>query len=169
MNPAPRRSLAIVATGVLIAAVLVVVALSHGGDERADGTLPARAPAPVVVHGDEHDQEAPALGNADRAAARRTALAFVRTYLPVLYGQKTTRGLTMATADLRRSLRGVREPPRAVRRRHPRLQRIQLTIQTSRSVVANATVRDGVAPPFDVVFTIERRGSAWIVSDLASD
>ena len=169
MKQSPGRSVAIVTAGVLVAITLVIVGLTSGG-ERAQEPAPVRAPAPVVVGGgDEQRSATPALSNAGRAAARRTALAFARSYLPILYGQAPAQRVAKATTYVRRSLREVRRPPRDVRRRRPRLQGLELTVQTSRSALARATVRDGVAPPFAVIFTVERRDNGWVVSGLAND
>jgi len=168
MKQSTGRSVAIITAGVLVAITLVIVGLRSGG-ERLDVGVRTRPSVPLVVRGVGQQPAMPTLGPAERSAARRTAVKFVRSYLPVLYGQARAQDVASATVHLRRSLREVRQPPRAVRRRHPRLQDLELTAQTRRSMVARATIRDGVAPPFGVIFTIERRGRAWIVSDLASD
>ena len=168
MNRRPRRDLAILAAGALLALALVIVGLTSGA-RRLEHSAPVRTQAPVVVGGGKRRSVAPNVGAAERSAARRTALAFVRSYLPVLYGQASPETIASATAHLRRSLRDAPRPSRAVRQRHPRLQALALTVQTSRSMVAMATISDDVAPPFGVIFTIERRGGGWIVSDLASD
>jgi hypothetical protein len=169
MNRPSGRSVAIITAGVLVAITLVIVGLTSGG-ERAQDPVPTRAPAPVVVVGGGEQRSAtPALSDAGRAAARQTALAFARSYVPILYGQAPARHVAKATRYVRQSLRGARRPPRDVRRRHPRLQGLELTVQTSRSALARATVRDGVSPPFAVIFTVERRDNGWVVSGLAND
>lgn len=162
------RDTAILLAGVLVAIALLVVALNIGSN-RHESAPSVPAPPVVIGHRGAPPTSTATLSAAELATARTTALAFVRSYLPVLYGQAPAGRIADASAHLRRSLRGAARPPRTIRARHPRLRRLELTAQSSRSVLATASVDDGVAAPFAVVFTVERQGGRWVVSDLASD
>jgi len=162
------RDAGILLAGVLVSIVLLVVALNTGTTRhQSAATVPA--PPVVIGHAGTPPASAATLSAVELATARATALAFVRSYLPVLYGQAPVGRIVDASAHLRRSLRSAPRPPRTVRTRHPRLRGLELTAQSNRSVLATASVDDGVAAPFAVVFTVEQQGGRWVVSDLASD
>ena len=163
-----RLAHAAMVLGALVVVALVVVALSSGGGN--EGSEPLNRPSsPIVINGDDVPRRTVELTAAQRASARRSALVFARSYIPVLYGRAEPAQLVRATRHLRRSLREARRPPVGVRRRHAQLRGLELTVQSERSIVATATVWDGVAAPFRVVFTVELRDGRWVVSDLASD
>lgn len=162
------RDVAVVVGALVVVIVLLVVVLG-GGDDRAGTPVRQVPPTPVVVGGGERGAAPAELSPAERGAARRAAFVFARSYIPVLYGRAEPAQLVGATRHLRRSLREAERPPAGVRRRHAQLRGVELTVQSARSVVASATVRDGVTAPFRVVFTVELRDGRWVVSDLASD
>jgi len=106
------------------------------------------------------------LARSQLAASRSIARRFAAQYSGYIAGRLTARGLGDAAADLVRELR--RYPARIT----PAQQRYRPTVRhiavepVAATVRAVATLQAAGAPPFELSFVLERRGSRWLVTRL---
>ena len=103
-------------------------------------------------------------------AVRRVAAAFLRGYLPYLYGRRHAERVPHVTATVRKGLARARarETP-AQRSRRPRLVDLRVVAQRPDAVIAKAVIADGGAAVYPLTFTLVRRGGRWLVNSLGSD
>jgi uncharacterized protein (DUF2342 family) len=98
------------------------------------------------------------------------ALAFLRGYLPYLYGRGRADRVPHVSAAVRRGLarmRARRTP--AQRRRIARVVELKLVAQRADVLIATALVADGGVAAYPLTFTLVRRGERWLVNSLGSD
>jgi hypothetical protein len=100
------------------------------------------------------------------SAARDRARRFLRGYLAFSYGHGRVSEIRDADPRLLRALRGQRVPP-AARKRRPRIVALRLQESASGVAQATATVADGSAIGYPLVFYLERRPRVWVVTRLA--
>lgn len=170
----PRSILAALAVAVALALAAVLMPALRGGERDGAATAPSVRPAGPVIDGTggRGVQRPPsqAVASADVPRARSAARAFLRSYLPVLYGRGRPAGIEGVVPQLRRSLREARRVPRRIRDRRPRLTRLDAQPQAPTSVLMTATVDDGVVAPFRLIFTVERQPDGrWLVTNVAND
>lgn len=174
-RPMRERSRVALATLAIVVVVTIVLITRVGGDARDPATATPAAPAsPPVIN--------PAPGRpsrttttspeptADIRSARPAARRFLSSYLPILYGRAEGTGVAGTTPQLRRELaRGLPVPPR-IRARHPQLSALDAQPQAPTSVLMTATIEDGIAEPFRLIFTVERQvDGRWLVTNIAND
>jgi hypothetical protein len=154
----------VVAAAVIAAIVVVLVALAGGGDggEKDHGSL-----ITTEAPGDERPS---LIDPTQLARVRETAQRFARGYAAVLYGRGRVSAIERATAKLRREVEReiVRVPPTRTEL-HPRILRVRVTAQSAARAIATATVDDGAAPRYPVVFFVDARAGGWVVTRLAND
>lgn len=170
----PRSILAALAVAVVLALAAILMPALRGGERDGAATAPSVRPAGPVIDGTggRSAQRPPsqAVASADVPRARSAARAFLRSYLPVLYGRGRPDGIEGVVPQLRRSLREARRVPRRIRDRRPRLTRLDAQPQAPTSVLMTATVDDGVVAPFRLIFTVERQPDGrWLVTNVAND
>lgn len=170
----PRPLLAVLAVAAALALAAILMPDLRGGERDGAATAPTVRPAGPVIDGTggRGVQRPPsqAVASADVPRARSAARAFLRSYLPVLYGRGRPAGIEGVVPQLRRSLREARRVPRRIRDRRPRLTRLDAQPQAPTSVLMTATVDDGVVAPFRLIFTVERQPDGrWLVTNVAND
>jgi hypothetical protein len=149
-----RRLLAVVVPLLLLGLLIAAVALAPS---------PQR-PAPRQSRGDRRPiQRASQQGvSAARAPARR----FLEGYLAFSYGHGRLSAIADADPLLLRALQGQRVPP-AARKRHPRILALQVEESAPAVARATATIADGSALRYPLVFYLDRRPAGWLVTRLA--
>ena len=169
-----RRALMAVIPLLLLVALVATFALAPfdpGGDTHAPRPGAARhraAEAPVV----------PAVPSAPAAApyessllgATNPALRFLRGYLAYSYGRGRLQAVRDASPELIAALHQARpRVPLAARMRRPRITTIQVLPQAPGTAQATATITDGSALQYPLVFYLDRRPSGWTVTRLGDD
>ena len=146
----------------LLAAISVALVACGGDEPQPQRESPVPAPPAPVVGGAPAPME---LG-----AARSVAAAFLRGYLPYLYGRSRGERVPHVSATVRKGLARARarETP-TQRSRRPRVVDVRLVAQRPDAVIATATIADGGAAPYPLTFTLVRRDGRWLVNSLGSD
>ena len=154
----PRRSSAIA----LLAAISAALVACGGDKPQPRGATHFPAPPAPVVGGAQFPTE--------RGAARHVAAAFLRGYLPYLYGRRRAERVPHVSATVRNGLARARARETPVQRsRRPRVVDLRLVAQRPDAVIATATIADGGSAPYPLTFTLVRRGGRWLVNSLGSD
>jgi hypothetical protein len=100
------------------------------------------------------------------SAASAPAGRFLQGYLAFSYGHGRVSGIRDADPELLRALAGQRVPP-AARKRRPRVTALQVKESAPAVAQATATIADGSAVHYPLVFYLERRPRGWLVTRLA--
>lgn len=166
-----RRSLGVLAASGMLAllAAGAVAALLGGGDQPRTPTTPSSVgapPDPLIGTPQRSMPSSDAVPAAADAAARR----FLRGYLALLYGRGTVRGVSDASAAVRRALRAsVPRVPPGQRQRRPQVVDLRLVRQAPRAMLATASIDDGDLAVYPIVFALDRRDGRWVVARLSDD
>jgi hypothetical protein len=173
LPPTARRALTAVIPLLLVAALVATSAIvpsGRGGNAPARRSaepgrtahapvLPSPRPAPVA-----------AVRDSSLSAATDPALRFLRGYLAYSYGRGRPQAIRAADPRLIAALRQARpRVPPAAGRRHPRITSLQVLAQAPGTAQATATITDGSALQYPLVFYLDRRPSGWTVTRLADD
>lgn len=167
------------ALGAVLLVVLATALITTGsqdGDGRESGGGAPQPAAPTVgapadpLIGTPEPRSAPASEDAP-STARAAAKRFLRGYLALLYGRGDLDQVTDATPAVRRALRAsIPRIPAAQRQRRPRVIDRRLTRQSAAAILVTASIDDGGAAVYPIVFTLDRRPDGrWLVSRLAND
>jgi hypothetical protein len=100
------------------------------------------------------------------SAARAPARRFLEGYLAFSYGHGRLSAIADADRQLLRALQGQRVPP-AARKRHPRILALRVEESAPGVARATATIADGRAIRYPLVFYLDRRPAGWLVTRLA--
>lgn len=162
-----RRGGALALVVMLAVVALVATVLLGGGGQRSPTTV-RPSPGPVVI-GPSRSAPAP-VSPGELARARASGRAFLRGYLPFLYGRAPASRVTEVSPAIRAAIsRGQARPTPEQRRRRPRIVQLVAVGQGPGSVIVTARIDDGGVAAYPVTFTLSRRSGAWIVTDLGND
>lgn len=155
-------------TAIALLAVVLTAALPHRAHTRSPVARDAPAPGPIIASTRTRTTtRGPSL--ADVAAARKAAVRFLRSYLPVLYGRRAATEVRGLDAHVAASLRAAAPVQRASAARRPRVTALQARAQSANRVLMIATIADRVSRPYRVVFAVSRQATGrWLVSELAN-
>jgi hypothetical protein len=155
-------------TGALLALATVMAALTLTAPDGDRQRQPVRQrQGSVRVQRTSPPRLAPPVSTTAILQARRVAERFLVGYLPFAYGRGGALAIDGITAALRRQLLHKRAELTPVeRRRRPRVVSLQTIATTPTFVVATAVIDDGGVTTYRLRFTLERRASRWVVSDL---
>jgi hypothetical protein len=114
---------------------------------------------------DDDDDDEPHASRSQVSDARSVATAFLRTYLPYLYGQLPATRVTDANSTLRQHLQqGHATTTPAEHAARPRIAHLTLTpAGPPISVVAVAVVTTACCDPSQLTATLEPQGDRWLV------
>lgn len=158
---APRHlSVTLVALLAVLAAPAILIAF---GLAKHDGHSAAPRQHPSLISGSRPGVLSPA----QLAEAQRAAIAFAHSYAASIYRPGPPR-LRSASGRLAQTLARASVSIPATRvGLHPRVTDLRLQPESAGSALATATIDDGKSPPFSVPFSVQRRGSRWVVTALA--
>jgi hypothetical protein len=164
----PRQTLALggllLAFAVALAAAAILTAAHTSHHHRIVTVTDPAAPSAVIGT----KPPPPALSAKQLEKVRVTARRFLASYLPVLYGRRSARTITHASAHVRAELSAAAKSPRAPRNRRPRVTKLTTRVQSSTTVVAIAIIADTVAKPYQIVFQLSGAHGGWQVTELAN-
>jgi hypothetical protein len=149
-----RRLLAVLVPLLLFGLLIASLTLAPSAEQPAHRR-------PINDGGRTHRPSAPVL-----AAARAPARRFLQSYLAFSYGHGRVSAIRDADPQLLRALAGQRVPP-AARKRRPRVTALQVKESAPAVAQATATIADGSAIRYPLVFYLERRPRGWLVTRLA--
>lgn len=169
-----QRAFAVAALLLILATLALTATTTRPDHEQAarPATRAAASPPATVV-----PPAAPHGGAEDRAAAPGAALVkgvareFLAGYLAALYGRSTVGEIDHTSRGLRRRLTRLRlRISPATRRRHPVIQRLEVTaLRRGSRWRAVATIADGGVATYPIGLTLTRARHGVVVSGLLED
>lgn len=156
-----RNVLIIVTAAVLALAVIAgayaLVSTSHDSPKSRFPSTSERAP----------EAENHSVG--ELPTVEQSARRFLAGYLPLIYGQQgaSVGKLRSATPQLVEHLRteGGHVTP-AQSERHPRLERVTVTLDSPSTALAVAQIKDSPSPAYPLTFQLEKTAQGWLVTHI---
>ena len=172
--PAGARRALTAAIPIALVAVLVAafVLAAHGQHHHAARTAAAQPPAAATPTPPRRENPMPPVGS-DAAAQPVTAAIdparrFIESYVAFSYGHGRVNAVRAADPQLRRTFADQRpRVPPAQRKRHPTVAALRVVEYSPGVAKATATIADGAALRYTLVFYLDHRPGGWLVTRMA--